>query len=69
MVKGKIAVGLVGDWAVLSQDILKIPARELPATVSLLYRSEWKSHLRRGAIRRAMTLVSGREPGSRAFQC
>jgi predicted amidohydrolase YtcJ len=36
MVKGKIAVGLVGDWAVLSQDILKIPARELPATVSLL---------------------------------
>jgi predicted amidohydrolase YtcJ len=36
MVKGRIAVGLVGDWAVLSQDILHVPASALPATVSLL---------------------------------
>lgn len=36
MVKGRITVGLVGDWAVLSQDILNVPAKSLPATVSLL---------------------------------
>jgi predicted amidohydrolase YtcJ len=36
MVKGRISVGLVGDWAVLSQDILNVPASALPATVSLL---------------------------------
>ena len=34
--KGRLAPGYAADLAVLSQDILTIPARELPATTSLL---------------------------------
>ncbi|WP_310461560.1 amidohydrolase family protein [Sphaerotilus sp.] len=34
--KGRIAVGLAADLAVLSQDVLTVPVRQLPATTSLL---------------------------------
>ena len=34
--KGRIAPGLAADLAVLSQDVLTIPAPQLPATTSLL---------------------------------
>lgn len=34
--KGRIAPGLAADLAVLSQDVLTVPARQLPATTSLM---------------------------------
>jgi len=34
--KGRIAIGMAADLAVLSQDILQVPAHALPATRSLL---------------------------------
>ena len=34
--KGRIAPGLAADLAVLSQDVMTVPARQLPATTSLL---------------------------------
>ena len=36
MRKGRLAPGYAADFAVLSQDVLTIPARDLPGTTSLL---------------------------------
>jgi hypothetical protein len=76
--KGRLAPGKLADFAILSQDILTVPAERLPATESILTvvggagsftkRSRRAARIRRGCSCRARDLVRSKPDAGARFE-